>query len=216
MSPTANQPHPKETLAAAKSAQRDAHVDRRGGRERILHAASKLFLSKGFSATSTRDIAEAAGIRQPSLYYHFATKADILHAVVLATVEPSLVKARSLSEDPSLTMLERLMRLVDFDVRLLWESDRSSSAFALVAQGTDGDLEDPLDRFGELQGFYHEFIRGASHEWGDLRSEELIGVIFSLIEGVVFRRAYEKVGVDEVSRQTQAAVVRLLVPPKHD
>ncbi|SDZ49611.1 TetR/AcrR family transcriptional regulator [Herbiconiux ginsengi] len=185
-----------------------------GGRERILHAASKLFLSQGYAATSTRDIAHAAGIRQPSLYHHFATKADILHAVALATVEPSLRKAEELASDEKLTPHDRLMGLVDFDVRLLWESDRSSSAFALVAQGTVAEMNGPLDRFSELQGFYRSFIVETSPGWGDLRGDDLVGVIFSMIEGVVFRRAYEQVDVNEVSRQTMAAVARLLTPPK--
>ncbi|KAA9106040.1 TetR/AcrR family transcriptional regulator [Microbacterium rhizomatis] len=185
-----------------------------GGRERILRAASRLFLSQGYAATSTRDIALAAGIRQPSLYHHFATKADILHAVALATVEPSLRKAEELAADEKLQPFDRLMALVDFDVRLLWESDRSSSAFALVAQGTVVEMDGPIDRFSELQWFYRSFIIGSSPGWGDLSGDGLVGVIFSMIEGVVFRRAYEEVDVDEVAQQTMAAVARLLTQPE--
>lgn len=185
-----------------------------GGRERILRVASRLFLSKGYAATSTRDIALAAGIRQPSLYYHFATKADILQAVALATVEPSLRKAQALATDASLEPFDRLMQLVDFDVRLLWESDRSSSAFVLVTQGAAGEMEGALGRFGELQGYYRTFIADSSPGWGDLTGDGLIGVIFSMIEGVVFRRDYEVVDVDEVARQTMAAVTRLIVHPE--
>jgi AcrR family transcriptional regulator len=52
-------------------------------RERILLHASKLFASKGFHGTSTRDIAAAVGIRQPTVYSHFASKqaiaAELLH-----------------------------------------------------------------------------------------------------------------------------------------
>ena len=46
--------------------------------DRILTAASRLFATRGFHGTSTRDIAEAVGIRQPSLFHHFATKHAIL------------------------------------------------------------------------------------------------------------------------------------------
>lgn len=189
---------------------RESSAQGGGGRERILRAASKLFLSKGYAATSTRDIAQAVGIRQPSLYYHFATKADILHAVALATVEPSLLKAKELAGRDDLQPIDRLMRLVDFDVRLLWQSDRSSSAFALVAQGTVAEMEGPISRFSELQSYYRSFIVDASPGWGDLSGDGLVGVIFSMIEGVVFRRAYEVVTVDEVAQQTMSAVKRLL------
>ncbi|MEN9804873.1 MAG: hypothetical protein RIS41_1720 [Actinomycetota bacterium] len=45
---------------------------------RILAEASRLFATYGFHGTSTRDIAEAVGIRQPSLFHHFGTKHAIL------------------------------------------------------------------------------------------------------------------------------------------
>ena len=52
---------------------------RRGktAREEILDASSELFTRRGFSTTSTHQIAEAVGIRQASLYYHFPSKNDI-------------------------------------------------------------------------------------------------------------------------------------------
>lgn len=49
-----------------------------GTRERILAEAAELFATRGYGATSTRDIADAVGIRQPSLFHHFANKAAIL------------------------------------------------------------------------------------------------------------------------------------------
>lgn len=47
-------------------------------RHRILVAAAALFARQGFQGTSTREIASSVGIRQPSLFHHFATKHDIL------------------------------------------------------------------------------------------------------------------------------------------
>ena len=35
-------------------------------REELLHAAARLFVEKGFDATTTRDIAEAVGMRSGS------------------------------------------------------------------------------------------------------------------------------------------------------
>ena len=43
-------------------------------RERILVEASRLFATRGFLGTSTRDIATAVGIQQPSMYSHFSSK----------------------------------------------------------------------------------------------------------------------------------------------
>lgn len=47
-------------------------------REIILREASKLFAERGYHGTSTRDIALAVGVRQPSLFHHFATKNEIM------------------------------------------------------------------------------------------------------------------------------------------
>ncbi|WP_298739259.1 TetR/AcrR family transcriptional regulator, partial [uncultured Treponema sp.] len=53
----------------------------------ILAAALDLFSVQGFEATSMQQIAEAVGIRKPSLYSHFAGKQEILDALVRTTIE---------------------------------------------------------------------------------------------------------------------------------
>jgi AcrR family transcriptional regulator len=50
-------------------------------RERILDVAIDLFTVQGFDATSMREIAERLGISKPAIYYHFASKEDILMAL---------------------------------------------------------------------------------------------------------------------------------------
>jgi AcrR family transcriptional regulator len=55
---------------------------RQGAREPILAAAAELFHARGYSATSMQDIARAAGLSRPALYYHFRDKHDILSALV--------------------------------------------------------------------------------------------------------------------------------------
>jgi AcrR family transcriptional regulator len=55
-------------------------------RQKVLAAASDLFATKGFEATSMRDIAAAAGLMSGSLYYHFASKEELYVAVQDASV----------------------------------------------------------------------------------------------------------------------------------
>ena len=47
----------------------------------ILQKASVMFLEKGFSATSMRDLATAVGIEAASLYNHIRSKNEILEAI---------------------------------------------------------------------------------------------------------------------------------------
>jgi AcrR family transcriptional regulator len=52
-------------------------------RERILDVALDLFTEKGYDKTSLREIAEQLGFTKAALYYHFASKEDILMALHL-------------------------------------------------------------------------------------------------------------------------------------
>lgn len=56
-------------------------------KQEILEAALDLFSAQGFEATSMQQIAEAVGIRKPSLYSHFAGKQEILDELVRTTIE---------------------------------------------------------------------------------------------------------------------------------
>ena len=65
-------------------------------REEILAAALKLFNEFGVYAVSTRQIAEAVGISQPTLYAYFPTKDDIgmeLHSRAFAMLGERLAAA---------------------------------------------------------------------------------------------------------------------------
>jgi AcrR family transcriptional regulator len=53
----------------------------RSTKERILDIALDLFTAKGFDGTSLREIAEKLGVTKAALYYHFASKDDILMAL---------------------------------------------------------------------------------------------------------------------------------------
>ena len=51
-------------------------------KEKILKHALKLFSSKGFKATTVRDIAGSIGIKQSALYNHFKNKDEILEILI--------------------------------------------------------------------------------------------------------------------------------------
>lgn len=60
----------------------DAPRARESRREEILAAAIRCFAARGFSGTSTREIAREAGAKQPLIFYHFGSKADLYLAAV--------------------------------------------------------------------------------------------------------------------------------------
>lgn len=85
-------------------------------RDRILHEAARLFTARGYHGASTRDIAEAVGIRQPSLFNHFANKQAMLAELMVYEQTIPADRADELSHAIGSPM-ERLYRymLWDFD-----------------------------------------------------------------------------------------------------
>jgi AcrR family transcriptional regulator len=81
-------------IAADQSQTRPSRPKFARRRRQILDAAAQVFYEKGYEATSTRDIADAAGLLKGSLYYYVDSKEDFLyeisratHAGALATVD---------------------------------------------------------------------------------------------------------------------------------
>jgi AcrR family transcriptional regulator len=50
-------------------------------RGQILDSSLRLFSDRGYARTSVRDIAQAVGITDAAIYYHFASKRDLLHSL---------------------------------------------------------------------------------------------------------------------------------------
>ena len=60
-------------------------------KDKILKAALKLFSSKGYKATTVRDISGAIGIKQSALYNHFKNKDEILETLVSNLTSSAIV-----------------------------------------------------------------------------------------------------------------------------
>ncbi|MGW0328700.1 TetR/AcrR family transcriptional regulator [Nocardia sp. NPDC003183] len=66
-----------------------------GTKQAIRDAAVQLFAAKGFEQTSLREVADVVGITKASLYYHYASKLDLL----LAIIDPIIDHMRDIVED---------------------------------------------------------------------------------------------------------------------
>ena len=59
-------------------------------REQLISAATKIFAKSSFDATTTKSIAEAAGVTEPILYRHFKTKDELFIAITQKVSEQTL------------------------------------------------------------------------------------------------------------------------------
>jgi AcrR family transcriptional regulator len=81
-SPTEPTPTPVASRPRGRPRKTAEERDDGNRRQALLAAAARLFRLQGFDATSTRDIATAAGMRSGSPFYHFENKQALLAAVM--------------------------------------------------------------------------------------------------------------------------------------
>lgn len=82
-------------------------------RDALLAAAAEVFTMRGFTATTTREVARAAGVSESVLYRHFPTKGGLFAASVLAPFLQFLaafseVSARYVAQPLDVTDMMRL------------------------------------------------------------------------------------------------------------
>lgn len=91
-----------------------------GRRGEIIRAAAKLFRDKGYDGASMRAIANAVGMQCGSPFYHFASKQDILAAVVEEGLRQGLEKTRAVV-DPKLNARAQFLALVKVHLSIILE-----------------------------------------------------------------------------------------------
>ena len=69
-------------------------------RRRLIAAADQLFYGQGIRAVGVDAVAEAAGVTKRTLYYHFASKDDLIAAYLEARDLPTLGRYQSLIAGP--------------------------------------------------------------------------------------------------------------------
>jgi len=86
-------------------------VPDRTTRERIVAAASELFYAEGIRAVSVDAVAERAGLTKRTLYYHFASKDDLIDAYLEAREQPNLARFRRWYEEGEGSVAERVRNM---------------------------------------------------------------------------------------------------------
>ena len=79
---------------------------KREKRERILRAARQLFLSKGFQATTTSEVAELADVAKGTLFFHAKSKEALLVMMFQEQVGRSI--ERAFSKVPKVALIDQL------------------------------------------------------------------------------------------------------------
>jgi AcrR family transcriptional regulator len=189
-------------------------------REEILDAAAELFTSRGYAATSTRMIADAVGIRQASLYYHVASKEELLEELLAETVRPSLAFAAALdaAADAADT---RLFALAAYDTGVLCGGRWNLGALYLLPEVRGERFARFRAERAELRAGYAKLIGeladGTAREPAGLLEpgdDGLTDLVFGLVESVIQIRSEREIAdVALVAERVASGCLRLVGVP---
>jgi len=180
-------------------------------RERILREASRLFAKKGFHGTSTREIAEAVEIRQPSLFHHFPTKRDIMAELIdIDHSEVAAVAEREAAGEGSAAL--RLYRYLVWDISFICRC-----AYDLTS--VEGVIDDPLfadkmERRDALKRARRSIIDQAiaAGEFLEVDADLAEKAIIWVLQGdIVDTAGQELPDADEIADQLATFILRALL-----
>jgi AcrR family transcriptional regulator len=186
-----------------------------GTRERILDIALELFTEQGYERTSLRQIAERLGFSKAAIYYHFASKEDILMTLHLRLHEFGKDALDAMDRDDFDWSLEAwgelLNRLIDqiLEHRALFILHERNRA-AMEEMHTDRHDADHDDLEVRLQ----EALANPAISLGDrVRMASAFGAVFGAL--VFTGNVFAEVASDELSGLLRGAVRDLLhtAPP---
>jgi AcrR family transcriptional regulator len=87
--------------------------DESGRREQVLTAALATFARYGFKKTSMEDVARAADISRPGLYFLFNSKQNLFRAAVIQALDDDVEQARRSLADAGRPLRDRLIEAFD-------------------------------------------------------------------------------------------------------
>ena len=183
-------------------------------RERLLQAAVEAFSEKGFTATTTRDIANRAGMSPAAVYVHHDTKESLLFTVSVEGHQAALTVIRTAAAVEG-GHVERLRHMVrEFST---WHA--VNSRVGRIVQYELRGLEN--DRFREVAGLRRRFeeliVRElrAGVEAGEFTVEDIESTGVAILSlGIDVARWYgamsDQMSAEDVGELHRTLVMRML------
>jgi AcrR family transcriptional regulator len=181
-------------------------------RERILDAAAAAFRERGFAATRLSDIAERAELQAPSLYYHFASKEELIEVVLALGVTRTFEHVRArVAEVPEDDPLGRLRAAIEGHVEMVLETGNYSAANLRLYGQMPNEIRRRLQRIQRRVGRYWNELLVQARDAGAIRSDLNLSVVRMLILGALNWTAewYEPSGLTPAEVAAHATAIVL-------
>ena len=157
-------------------------------KEAIIQSAAALFRTKGFKASSMRELAETIGVEAPSLYNHIGSKSELLQEICFK-IGNDFTKNLQLTDQAGDSILAKIEQLIRFHIRImLQEYDE-----VYVANHEWKHLEEPwLSDFLQQRKLYEkkmiQLIKDGiiSKELKNIHPHVAVLTILSAVRGIEF------------------------------
>lgn len=180
--------------------------------EEILDAAAELFTTLGYSGTSTRAIAEAVGVRQASIYTHFASKAAMLNALLQGTVRDMLELVENLSDD--ISPQEQLFTLAHKDISQLLAGKWNIGILYLLPEVAGEEFAEFRKIRSALRFQYRRLAKECRPDLIDSSAE--LDLPFRIVESAISQRQDQPAEPIDPTPWSEAALRSIgIEPPAH-
>ena len=183
-------------------------------RRRLLSAAAALIVERGWSAVTTRAVAERAGVNQALVHYHFGSIGNLRREAVMAKLMPEIhgLVEELLDDRPLPESIHRVTHLIDrfsidseagvlmAEALLQATRDQAMTEAMTGIMGSWSEMLDPRLKVAQERGV----IRS------DIPAERLTPVIASFLDGFLIQRMADP-SLDATA--TADTLVQLLSPP---
>ena len=112
-------------------------------RKEIFDASVHLFLEKGFTETSMREIAKAAGVGKSTLYDYYKSKDEIMVSYFEEEIKVITVRAEEIIQGNS-TIAEKLRKVMRMHLGYLVDSRHTFLKLSLEAQRLSADSQEQI------------------------------------------------------------------------
>jgi len=194
-------------------AARERTRNRKAREEALVRAATRLFASRGYDSTTTRDIAASAGCAEGLIHRYFKGKAGLLLAIVQSRVSRE-VSDLSDKLRPASDFRAELLRLVNWELDRMWK-DRDFLNIAIARAMQEPSVGHLISAIGP-QRRAEVIAKRLRHfdEGRQLGTEELeaichfvgaAGFVFGYMRPVVLRQSRKN------AKKTALGLTRLLL-----
>lgn len=130
---------------------------------RLLEISAELFRQNGYAATTMRDIADAAGMKAGSLYYHFNSKDEILDQVLERGIGEAILGFETAMSrvGPEAGFEDRIRAAMTAHLGTVWEY----GTYTVASRQLLRHIPEPLhSKHVEMRRRYDQMWRDLLHE----------------------------------------------------